>query len=413
MDGEVVIAVAAGVSGLCAGAFLMRLVCGRRISGLVKSLSERDAELQVERSARALERATGDRIIAEREKTVNEQIKTMLAQVGNLTASTLAEREKTLAEKNGEQVRALLAPMHQKLDEFRKAAEDSKKANGDLGVKIGEFFKGIKTTSESFGAEAKSFTDALRGANKKQGNWGEAILGQVLEDCGLKEGVGFFAQTGSGAGIPDYQVADPGTRKMLIIDSKMSWTRYEEAYRMPEGEERRKALQEHVASVKRHIDELKKADYPHTQLPPKPGYAYVPVTAMFVPSNAALEAALETEPGLVDYALKNDVALVSPLTLFGFLVLVSRSWSRYGIDRNSERIYEEAKKLVTYVDRTFRYLEDLGRHLGEAKAKFDDVMGLMALEPSGQCIKGPANAIIRLSERDATTLRSKTLTASE
>lgn len=268
----------------------------------------------------------------------------LLAEMRNLTAETLAEREKDLARRNEEQMKGLLAPMHQRLDDFRKAAEESKRTNGELGVKIGEFFKSIAETSQSFGRQAKSFTDALTGANKKQGNWGETILGQVLENCGLKEGEHFIAQSGSGAGIPDYQIFDPGSAKILILDSKMSWTKYEEAYRLSDGAARAEALKEHVQSVKRHIDELFAADYPHRQTPPRVGYTYVPLTAMFVPCDAALAAALESEPALVDYAFKRNVALVSPLTLFGFLKLVSLAWSRYNIDKNTNAIYDEAKK---------------------------------------------------------------------
>ena len=208
--------------------------------------------------------------------------KGLLAEMRNLTAETLVEREKDLARRNEEQLKGLLAPMHQRLDDFRKAAEESKQANGALGVKIGEFFKGIAETSQSFGRQAKSFTDALTGANKKQGDWGEAILGRVLENCGLKEGEHYLAQSGSGAGIPDYQIFDPGSAKILVIDSKMSWTKYEEAYRLPEGATRTEALKEHVQSVKRHIDELSAADYPHRQTPPRANYTYVPLTAMFV-----------------------------------------------------------------------------------------------------------------------------------
>lgn len=335
--------------------------------------------------------------------------KGMLAEMRNLTAETLAEREKDLARRNEEQMKGLLAPMHQRLDDFRKAAEDSKKANGELSVKIGEFFKGIAETSQSFGRQAKSFTDALTGANKKQGNWGETILGQVLENCGLKEGEHYIAQSGSGSGIPDYQIFDPGSAKILIIDSKMSWTKYEEAYRLPEGAARAEALKEHIQSVKRHIDELFAADYPHKQVSPRAGYEYIPLTAMFVPCDAALAAALESDSALVDYAFKRNVALVSPLTLFGFLQLVSRAWSRYNIDRNTNAIYDEAKKLVSYVDRFFKELEGFGADLEKARGKYETLVRLAATEPSGQCIKGPALKILKLGAKPDKDLKSKEL----
>lgn len=395
---NVVLLILAGLAGLVVGAAAVWAKAAGTVGRLKAELAARAAELDAER-----------RLGAEKERTVREQLKGMMAEMGNVTVRALAEREKTLAAKNEEQVKSLLAPMHQRLEDFRKAAEESRKANGDLGVKIEDFFKGIRETSVSFGLQAKSFTDALTGANKKQGNWGEAILAQVLENCGLREGEHFLTQVGSGEGIPDCQVFDPGGAKALVVDSKMSWTKYEQAYRLPAGEERRAALKEHVASVKRHIDELFKADYPNRQTPPRAGYQYIPLTAMFVPCDAALAAALEEEPSLVDYAFKRNVALVSPLTLFGFLQLVSRAWSKYNVERNTNAIYDEAKKLVGYVDRLFKNLEELGDSLAKAQERHKAVMQLAAAEPSGQCLKGPALKILKLGGQPDKALKSRTL----
>ena len=394
--------VIAAVAGLAVGAVLVWFWMSGKIAAL-------KAALAAEQRGRVDDRAANERLNAERERTVKEQLKGMMAEMENVTVRALEAREKSLAEKNGEQVRNLLEPMHQRLDAFKKAAEDSKDTNRALGVKIESFFNNIRETSASFGAQAKSFTDALTGANKKQGNWGEAILAQVLENCGLKEGEHFLMQTGSGEGIPDCQVFDPGGAKILVIDSKMSWTKYEQAYRLPAGAERAAAMREHVASARRHIDELYKADYPNRQKPPREGYRYVPLTAMFVPCDAALAAALEEDGTLVDYAFRHDVALVSPLTLFGFLKLVSIAWSKYNIDRNTGAIYDEAKKLVGYVDRMFKYLEELGGELGKAKERYDAVMRLAAIEPSGQCLKGTAIRIANLGGKPDKGLKSATL----
>lgn len=395
--------------GFALGATLVWFYLSPRIASFRSALDLKTVELESEKQARAADARANERLNAERDRTVREQLKGMMAEMGNVAVKVLTDRERDLAAKNEEQVKHLLAPLHQRLEDFRRAAEDSKKTNGELGVRIEDFFKGIRETSVRFGLQAKSFTDALTGANKKQGNWGESILGQVLENCGLKEGVHYLAQEGSGAGIPDYQVFDPGSAKVLIIDSKMSWTKYEEAYRLPEGAERAVALREHVASVKRHVDELFKADYPTRQRPPRDGYQYIPLTAMFVPCDAALAAAIEEEPGLVDYAFKRNVALVSPLTLFAFLQLVSRAWSKYNVDRSTNEIYDEARKLVGYVDRLFRNLEELGESLAKAQDRHAAVMQLAALEPSGQCLKGPAMKILKLGGRPDRGLKSKTL----
>ena len=397
------------VLGVVLGGIVTWAVMSSREASLRASLSQKGAELEAEKQGRAADRAANERLNAEREKTTRESVSALLEKVTNITNESLKAREKELAAQNGQQVKALMEPMRQQLEAMRKTTEEATKCQSEIGLKMEGFCKGLHDTSLSFGLQAKSFTDALTGANKKQGNWGESILGQVLENCGLKEGVHYVAQTGSGSGIPDYQVFDPCSQKILIIGSKMSWTKYEQAYKMAPGAERTAALKEHVASVKRHIDELKKADYPNTQKPLREGYEILPITVMFVPCDAALAAALEEEPSLVDYASKNEVALVSPLSLYGSLLLVSKSWSKYNAVKNSDKIVEQAKLLVTYVDRLFKGMEAMGRGLNEASAAYETVLGLAVTEPTGQCVKGPALKILKLGGKPDKGVNSKTL----
>jgi len=380
-----------------------------KVAGLRASLEAKNGELEDEKARREDDRRTNALQMAECRRANDASVNAMLEKVTNVTYESLKQREKELAEANGQQVTALMEPMRQQLEAMRKTTEAATKCQGEIGLKMEGFCKGMRDTSLSFGLQAKSFTDALTGANKKQGNWGETILGQVLENCGLREGTHYVAQTGTGEGIPDYQVFDPCTRKILIVDSKMSWTKYEQAYKMQPGAERTQALKEHVASVKRHIDELEKADYPSRQKPPRDGYSFIPLTAMFVPCDAALAVALEEEPGLVDYAFKKNVALVSPLTLFGFLQLVSRGWAKYDSDRNANEIVEQAKLMVTYVDRLFRELENMGNSLKSADEAYQKVFKLAVAEPSGQCIKGPALEVLKLGGKPRRVLKSKTL----
>lgn len=356
--------------------------------------------------ARAQDRAVNERINAERERTLNESVRGMLAEVTNVTNEALKAREKDLAAKNSEQMTNLMAPMKVQLEAVQKATEAARKTNGDLGIKLEDCFKVLQSTTSEVGKTAQDFITAVRGSNKKQGNWGEAILGKILEDCGLKRDEHFFAQRGSGKLIPDFQVLDPGSQKILVIDSKMSWTKYEEAYRLEDGPERKAALAEHVASVRKHINELAETNYPANLESPKKGYGYIPLTAMFVPSDAALKAALEEDPSLVDAALKKSIALVTPVTLFGFMQLVSRAWSNYNIDRNSLEIQNQAKLLVERVDKLFSALEDVGGAIEKARAKHEAVMKLASREAAGQCIKGPALKIIKLGGRPTKELKS-------
>ncbi len=401
--------VIAGVAGFVAGAAVAWLWASNRFAALRASLKISEHALDAERQGRADDRSANERLAADRERAFKESVRGIVAEVANATNEALKARERELAERNGEQMAHLMTPMRLQLEAVQKAADASRKANGDLGVKLEDCFKALQGTTADVGKTARDFINAVTGANKKQGNWGEAILGQMLENCGLREGEHFVAQRGGGEGIPDYQVFDPGSQKILVIDSKMSWTKYAEAYRMADGPERKAALAEHVASLRRHVDELARANYPAKQVPPRPGYGYVPLTAMFVPCDAAFQAALEVDPALTDYAGKKGVALVTPATLFGFMLLVSRAWSAYNADKNSEEIFRQAKLLVERVDRLFAALEGAAADLDKAREKQETALRLARTEAEGQCIKGPALKILALGGKPSRDLKSASL----
>ena len=89
--------------------------------------------------------------------------------------------------------------------------------------------------------------------------------------------------------------------------------------------------------------------------------------------------------------------------------MVSKSWSKYNAVKNSDKIVEQAKLLVTYVDRLFKGMEAMGKGLNEASAAYETVLGLAVTEPTGQCVKGPALKILKLGGKPDKGVNSKTL----
>ena len=105
----------------------------------------------------------------------------------------------------------------------------------------------------------------LKGDSKKQGNWGEIILEKVLERSGLEKGREYEVQysitdTEGNRQQPDVIVFLPDN-KHIIVDSKVSLVAYEAFVNAQTEEERQIQLARHIASVKKHIDELSKKNY--------------------------------------------------------------------------------------------------------------------------------------------------------
>ena len=396
-------AVLCGLGGFVLGALLAACAGAVRSDRLRRALVKAGVELDCERAARAEERAQTARLQEEKERTLKASIQGLLAEVSQAANAALKSREEDLAAKN----RKLLEPLSAQIDALQKEALSNKTK---IATKLDDFFSSMQKAADRFGQEARTFREALRGANKRQGTWGENILKALLDSFGLQEGVHYLLQTGVQGKIPDALVVDHVGERILVVDSKMSWTNYAAACEMEEGPQREAELRKHVQSVRAHIQELAKKDYPSLAAPAAfPDYKYVPLTAMFVPCEAALEAAVRTDPSLMDFAFREGVVLVTPHTLLGFLLLVSRAWSQFQIERNTKEIIHEASLLVGRVDALFAALEQADRQLGASRESLSRALQLANAEGTGQSAKGPVNRIVKLGARAEKKLKSKSL----
>lgn len=148
-----------------------------------------------------------------------------------------------------------------------------------------------------------------------RGELGEQVLTETAKSLGLREGLHFTVQAnvaGGGAARPD-MVLTVGGERQVPVDAKASLTCWAEAVETTDPEERADALRVHVRNIRSRATELA-------------GKAYqrwadaIYGTIMFVPSDAAVVAALDTDPALLRWLLDRRVFLCGPT---GFAVLAS------------------------------------------------------------------------------------------
>ncbi|GIX36280.1 MAG: hypothetical protein KatS3mg126_2059 [Lysobacteraceae bacterium] len=160
---------------------------------------------------------------------------------------------------------------------------------------------------------------------------------------------------------PDVVVLLP-EGKHLIIDAKVSLTAYER-YANAESEAARAShLKEHLASIRRHVEQLGERDYVGIEKLGSPDFVL-----MFVPVEAALVEAVRHDGQLYVHALERNVALVSPSTLLATLRTVSHLWRLERRSRNAETIAEHAGRLHDHFASLIDELEEIGQRLDRAK----------------------------------------------
>lgn len=256
-----------------------------------------------------------------------------------LAGTLLEEKGAKLTEQQKTTLATLLDPFNETLRDFKGKVEAAREA--DVGARAGLVAQIIELTklNQDIGAKAQSLTNALRGESKTRGIWGEAVLQRILELAGLREGETFRTQVNhkaeedGGRKIPDV-VLDLPQDRAVVIDAKVSLVAYERYVSAIDDEPARAtALIDHCTSIKRHISDLSKKNYPSLY-----DLKSVDFTLLFVPIESALMAASEADPMLAQYALERHIALVSPNTLFTVLRTIEYIWRVDKTTRNMEEI---------------------------------------------------------------------------
>jgi DNA recombination protein RmuC len=283
------------------------------------------------------------------------------------------ERFKQSEATSGQNLKALLQPVHERLERYEqgvaKVEAERRDAFGDLKGQI----ESMRVGSESVRAEASKLVNALRNAPKARGRWGEQQLRNVLESCGLSDVADFRAEVsvddGEGGRLrPDVIVRVPGGNS-LVIDAKVSLNDYQDAFGAIDDTERAAGLVRHAASMRAHVNSLGAKAY-WSQFDDAPDYVI-----MFVPGEHFLSAALEQDPTLWDFAFDRRVLLATPTNLIAIARTVAAVWRQEKLAGEARAIAELGKELYARLAVMGGHVAKLGRNIGLANDAYNSFVG--------------------------------------
>ncbi len=307
------------------------------------------------------------------EKKFQEQEKELRLRFKNLANEILENTSSKFSKQNKDNLDLLLNPLQKKIESFEKKVDDSQKDSISMHSALKQQLKDLNDLNQQMSKEAINLTNALKGDNKAQGDWGEIQLEILLEKAGLSKGIHYTAQGGfrddeGNLKKPDFIVNLPD-QKHLIIDSKVSLTAYEGYYSAEDESDRIKNLKKHILSIKRHIKDLGEKQYTELYGINTPDYVL-----MFVPIEAALLIAFNENNKLYLEAFDKNVVLVSTSTLLATLSTVSSIWKQEDQKRN---VIEIARQAGALYDKFYGFVNDLmgvGKKLDAAKSNYTDAM---------------------------------------
>lgn len=354
---------------------------------LRRALDETGEQLQAARNAEArLETRLQEKESSYQRQLqqLNDAEKRLTESFQNIAGRLFEDRSKKFSELSQQQMEGLLKPLKEQLDGFNKMVTDTSRQEAEQHAALREKLGQLENLNRELEEEARNLTRALTRQSKAQGSWGEQQLERLLEMAGLTRGEHFATQvsytTETGSRVQPDVILKLPEDKTIVMDAKVSlvdWTRYSNA---EDEDTRSKALAAHLASLKRHIDSLSEKRY--QEVPELNALNFV---LMFVPIEAAVSEAAGSDPGLAEYALERQVALVSPANLLVTLRTVASVWQVHTQNTYARSVAERAGHLYNKFAGLVKSLQEIGNRLDQARRSWDGAMG--------QLHQGPGNLL--------------------
>ncbi|BDZ42656.1 hypothetical protein GCM10025865_19550 [Paraoerskovia sediminicola] len=273
-----------------------------------------------------------------------------------------AARQKAVAD--------MVAPLATALEQVREkvAVADRDRAAGNAAIseQVRLMVQGASTQS----AATAQLVTVLRGAQAR-GQWGEMQLRRVAEASGMLPRIDFVEQehkdTDDGALRPDMVVRLAGG-KQVVVDAKVSLVGLLDAGAATDPVVREERLDAHVRHVRKHVEDLSRKKY-WDQFSPAPEFV-----VMFIPAESFLQAAVERDPSLVEWAFEKNVIVATPTTLLALLRTVAYAWRQEAMSENAEQVLVLGKELHDRLSTMGGHLANVGRRIGSTAKAYNEAI---------------------------------------
>lgn len=369
-----------------------QLEATKKEAGDLLAKTKAEAEAQQQKALAEKDAAWND-IMKGQEQRFNETMARMSEQMKNATADMLKDRQKEFADSSNQQLGQIVNPLRETIDKMKQTMADTTLKQTEMSSVLKDNIERSMQQAMAAKKSAEELANALKHGSKVQGDWGEAVLDELLTSQGLVRGIHYDTQavirdaqgntvhTDDGATLRPDVILHLDQRREVIIDSKVSLTAFLDYANADNEADRQRFLKTHIDSLQKHVKELSTKDYSAYVQPPKVRMDYV---IMFVPHTGALWTALNAQPDLWRKAMEQNVFIADEQTLFAALRIISLTWTQIRQAENHEQVYRLANEMLDRVGQFMKKYAAIGKALKTATTAYDDAE--RKLQPSGQSI---------------------------
>jgi len=340
-----------------------KFLIGEQLTNEKKRMSQAEESFKAQREK-----------LIEQKQFVDESQLRFKTEFENVANKILKEKTAEFTEVNKMNLDLLLNPLKENIKAFEDKVDKVYKSESDERNVLKGTIDQMMLMNKTMSIETQNLTKALKGDNKKQGNWGEMVLDKLLEGSGLIDGINYSKQKSFTAEdgnrlLPDVLILLP-EEKHIVIDAKVSLVAYEKLVNNDVDEDREMLTKLHVGSIKAHINGLSAKNYHDLYGINSPEFVL-----LFVPIESSYAIAIQYDQELFDFAWKKKVVVVTPSTLLATLKTVASMWKQEQQTKNAIDIATKAGQLYDKFVGFVSDLQKVGEHIDKSQKVYGEAMG--------------------------------------
>ncbi|MBC8325752.1 MAG: DNA recombination protein RmuC [Verrucomicrobia subdivision 3 bacterium] len=294
------------------------------------------------------------------------------ASFGHLSRQALFENQHQFLELAQSEFAKLQVGSGQQLDQKKELIDSSLQTIHRSLKDLGESTAGLREQiqlSRNRIDNLNETTDQLRltlSNSQARGQWGERLVEDILSLLGMMEGKNYSKQSKEGDGRPDFTFNLP-KEKRLNMDVKFPITHYEKYLASKDETIQAGEKKQFLTDVRNHVNAVAKRSYID------PAGGTVDFVLLFIPNESIYSFINQEDHELIDFAMKKQIVLCSPLTLYAILSLIRQSVASFAVERKAGDLQKLVQDFSIQWEKYSEKIDALGKTLFTVNNHYDQL----------------------------------------